>query len=248
MWRRDFPLAPSVLTSRAEPRRVLAVYPGVCRRRLLLMREVVQRCMKKKKKNKKFSLATLAPSHLPPQCIPPLSLPGWTFLWLSYWTSSVPSLRPDTAAGPRKGQRRRWRCPDQWAAGPASPRPPLISSTRCRTRRRAEYWRTFSSFADWEDKQTQRRRSRAVWLDFYMLTFLFCIFPVLTDFLNQTYRGANMFLQQIKLFIQHQLLQIEVSGSKVFDGWTDLFSSSQQVGNDETARNPFILDCALLLG
>lgn len=30
MWRRDFPLAPSVLTSRAEPRRVLAVYPGVC--------------------------------------------------------------------------------------------------------------------------------------------------------------------------------------------------------------------------
>lgn len=81
-----------------------------------------------------------------------------------------------------------------------------------------------------------------------MLTFLFCIFPVLTDFLNQTYRGANMFLQQIKLFIQHQLLQIEVSGSKVFDGWTDLSSSSQQVGNDDTACNPFILDCALLLG
>lgn len=57
-----------------------------------------------------------------------------------------------------------------------------------------------------------------------------------------------MFLQQIKLFIQHQLLQVEVSGSKVFDGWTDLLSSSQQVGNDDTARNPFILDCALLLG
>lgn len=170
MWRRDFPLAPSVLTSRAEPQRVLAVYPGVCRRLLLLMREVVQCCV-----GEKEVLISNSGCFAPPSLLLVLSLPGWTFLWLSYWTSSVPSLRPDTADGPVKGQRRRWSCPDQWAAGPSSPQPPLISSTRCRTRRRAEYWRTFSSFADWEDKH-KSRRSGAMCLDIYRLCWTLCFY------------------------------------------------------------------------
>lgn len=176
MWRRDFPLAPSVLTSRAEPQRVLAVYPGVCRRLLLLMREVVQCCVEKNKQ-KKVLISNSGSSALVP------SLPGWTFLWLSYWTSSVPSLRPDRADGPWKGQRRRWSCPDQWAAGPLSPQPPLITSTRCRIQRKAEYWRTFSSFADWEDEQ-KCRRSGAVWLDSYILRWTLRFYCSLLFFLN----------------------------------------------------------------
>lgn len=131
----------------------------------------------------------------PPSLVLVLSLPGWTFLWLTYWTSWVPSLWPDAADGARKGQRRRWSCPEQRAAGPSSPRPPPLSSTRRRTRRRAEYWRTFSSFADWGDNTKVMEQVMVPWYLHVVPDCLFLLFPFLTfttnKFLHSTSAAAN---------------------------------------------------------
>lgn len=77
---------------------------------------------------------------------------GWTFLWLSYWMSLVLSLHLSNASHQLKDPKHHntslpSMLPNHWAE-PCSPPAGLFLRVLSRTRKKAKYWRIFSSSAD----------------------------------------------------------------------------------------------------
>lgn len=89
---------------------------------------------------------------------------GWTFLWLSCWTSLVLSLHRSDLEDPNRHNE--GSLPPNRRERPCLPPLGLTLRAPSRTWRKAKYWRIFSSFADPEEKGSSR----------FMFTYLPLIF------------------------------------------------------------------------
>lgn len=192
---------------------------------------------KRKGKEKKFSLATLAPLHLPARCLCSPCQVGLFYGWVTGHPQSRPCAQTqqtdlgkgrDVAEAARTSEQQDLRHPSRLlspahAAGPGGEPNSGGHFLHLLTEK------TNAEGEDWQ--QCDLIFTCCAGLCVFIVPFFLFFFFTTNKVIYSTLAATNCSFN-----------------SKMFDWWTDLCSSSQQVANDDTARNPLILDCALLLG